>query len=243
MLTQEIESSFAGIGANKSVLVSINPYEDLPIYDEEHMNIHRSKPPNLVLQPHVFDVANNSYDAMAFNGTNQSVLISGESGAGKTEATKQCLKFLAHINNREDNNIEEKVLSANPLLEAFGNAKTIRNVNSSRFGKWMEIYFDRKTTDMVGSKIQSYLLERNRVVTQQKDERNFHIFYGLFANPELKSRFGLAAPEEYHYLNQSGCINVPQFNDAMNFHEVSTAMDTLGFTTEEKDSVFALTGK
>ena len=232
---------YTWVGASKSVLVSINPYEQLGLYSADHMDLHRKKPPNVSIPPHVFDVANDSYDSMAFNGTDQSILISGESGAGKTEATKQCLSFLAYINEREDNQIEEKVLSANPLLEAFGNAKTIRNINSSRFGKWMEIYFDKKTTEMVGSKIYSYLLERNRVVTQQVNERNFHIFYALFADETARSTYGLSAPADYHYLNQSGCIELQEFNDATNFTEVSNAMDVLQFSAEEKAQVLRIT--
>ena len=228
------------VGAGHSVLVSVNPYKQLAIYDNDHIQLHRNKPPNVLLSPHVFDVANDSYDSMAFKGVNQSVLISGESGAGKTEATKQCLKYLATIAG-SSSNIEEKVLVANPLLEAFGNAKTIRNINSSRFGKWMEVYFDRKTTEMVGSKIINYLLERSRVVYQQANERNYHIFYAMFADEATKSTYNLTVPEDYHYLSQSGCINVPQFNDVENFREVMNAMDLLGFSAEEKESVLKLT--
>ena len=232
---------YTWVGASKSVLVSINPYEQLGIYSAEHMDLHRKRPPNRSIPPHVFDVANGSYDSMAFKHTNQSILISGESGAGKTEATKQCLSFLAYINEHENTQIEEKVLSANPLLEAFGNAKTIRNINSSRFGKWMEIYFDKKTTQMVGSRIYSYLLERNRVVTQQQNERNFHIFYALFANENARNTYGLTTPEDYHYLNQSGCTTLSEFNDATNFQDVSNAMDVLQFSAEEKQQILRIT--
>eukprot|EP00924_Labyrinthula_sp_SR-Ha-C_P009321 maker-scaffold_2-snap-gene-20.33-mRNA-1 protein AED:0.00 eAED:0.00 QI:73/1/1/1/1/1/2/54/1259 len=231
---------YTWVGASKSVLVSINPYQNLPLYGVDMITLHRNKPGDVALEPHVFEVANESYDSMAYQRKNQSILISGESGAGKTEATKQCLKYLAHIAG-SDSNVEEKILVANPLLEAFGNAKTIRNINSSRFGKWMEVYFDTTSAKMKGGQIINYLLERSRVVHQARNERNFHIFYQLLKDPSCKSNFNLKSPDQYKYTNQSGCVDVPQINDQREFSEVKNAMDLLEFTKEEQQSILELT--
>mmetsp|Transcript_7296 Transcript_7296/g.8849 ORF Transcript_7296/g.8849 Transcript_7296/m.8849 type:complete len:1339 (-) Transcript_7296:217-4233(-) len=231
---------YTWVGAGRSVLVSVNPYQNLDLYGDDQIDLHRNKPPNKPLPPHVFAIANDSYDSMCFEGKNQSILISGESGAGKTEATKQCLKFLAGIAG-SDSNVEEKILVANPLLEAFGNAKTIRNINSSRFGKWMEVYFNPRTSKMVGSQILNYLLERSRVVHQQSNERNYHIFYELCGDSDCSQKYNLGAPETFNYLNQSGCVDVPQINDADEFASVKEAMGLLEFTSEEQDSILQLT--
>jgi myosin heavy subunit len=122
-------------GANKNVLISVNPFQNLPLYSPEIITEHAHPPPNKSLEPHVFDIAQGSFKSMSIDRLNQCILISGESGAGKTEATKQCLSFLADV-AESASNVEDKILRANPVLEAFGNAKTLRNNNSSRFGKW-----------------------------------------------------------------------------------------------------------
>lgn len=231
---------YTWVGAGRSVLVSVNPYQDMGLYGDDQIDLHRNKPPNKPVPPHVFDIANDSYDSMAFERADQSILISGESGAGKTEATKQCLKYIAAIAGSESK-VEEKVLVANPLLEAFGNAKTIRNINSSRFGKWMEVYFNKQTSKMQGAKITNYLLERSRVVHQQKNERNYHIFYELCTDSDCIGKYSLQSPESYQYLSQSGCVKVPQIDDQKEFDIVKSAMDLLEFTPAEKESVLQLT--
>ena len=129
---------YTWVGTSHRVLVAVNPYKKLPIYGQDEITRHREKSPNIDVPPHIYDIANDSYDEMLFDGKHQSILISGESGAGKTEATKHCLKFWAKVAGSK-NGVEERLIQANPVLEAFGNAKTIRNNNSSRFGKWQEV--------------------------------------------------------------------------------------------------------
>ena len=128
-------------GASKTVLISVNPFKMLPLYTPGVIETHNRPPPNQQLEPHVYDIASHALKALMLLGVDQSILISGESGAGKTECAKQCFSFLAETAG-SDTNVEQLILSANPLLEAFGNAKTLRNNNSSRFGKWVAISFD-----------------------------------------------------------------------------------------------------
>ena len=154
----------------------------------------------------------------------------GESGAGKTEATKKCLQFFAAAAGDANRDISARLLSANPILEAFGNGKTVRNSNSSRFGKWMTVKFDGRT-QICGCEITSFLLEKSRVVSQAPTERNFHIFYGLIAAvpADLAPAFRLGAVTSYHYTNQSGCVSVPDIRDAEDFGDMLDAMAQLGF--------------
>lgn len=160
-----------------------------------------------------------------------------ESGAGKTEATKQCLQFLSSISLSSDRHesrdaIEERVLDTNPLLESFGNAKTARNNNSSRFGKWLEIQFRRAGgahefhLELVGAKITQYLLEKSRVVAQAKDERNYHIFYQMCTHPE----FQLGGAENFNFLCLSGATVIPGVNDAADFLETLKSFNDLKFS-------------
>jgi myosin heavy subunit len=166
---------YTWVGASHSVLVSINPFKQLPIYTVNAMADFAHSSPNRLDPPHTFAIANSAFQNMSKEGSNQAVLISGESGAGKTEATKQCFNFLAEIAGSELQ-LEQKILNANPILEAFGNAKTLRNNNSSRFGRWTEINFSSKG-QIIGASIENYLLEKSRVVHQNSGERNYHIFY------------------------------------------------------------------
>ena len=184
---------YTWVGASHSVLVSVNPYARLPLYGDEQIDEHRNKTPNKVVPPHVFDIANDSYDSMLFDSIDQSVLISGESGAGKTEATKQCLKFIAKVAGSEAN-VETKILQANPVLEAYGNAKTIRNNNSSRFGKWIEVYFAQgRAASITSAKITNYLLEKSRLVHQQGGGAQLpHLLTSwLTRTPALRAKFKL----------------------------------------------------
>jgi myosin heavy subunit len=166
---------YTWVGASHSVLVSINPFKQLPIYTVNVMADFSHSSPNRLDPPHTFAIANSTFQNMSRGGGNQAILISGESGAGKTEATKQCFNFLAEIAGSELQ-LEQKILNANPILEAFGNAKTLRNNNSSRFGRWTEINFSPKG-QIIGASIENYLLEKSRVVHQSSGERNYHIFY------------------------------------------------------------------
>lgn len=228
---------YTWVGAARSVLVAVNPYKQLPLYGPSKIDLYRQPPPNTKLDPHVYDIANDSFNSMLFGRrtSNQSILISGESGAGKTVATKQCLDFLARISGSEDN-IEERVIACNPLLEAFGNAQTIRNNNSSRFGKWIKVYFDPAERVIVAADIENYLLEKSRLVYQQKGERNFHVMYQLTKAGE----YGLGAPQSYRYTNQSGCFDAKDIDDLEEFQLVKDSMEHLGFSGEDQDFAFTI---
>ena len=235
---------YTWVGATRTVLISVNPFKMLPLYTPELIDNYAHPPPNKPLEPHVFAIAANCYKRMLLDGQNQSVLISGESGAGKTEATKQCLNYLADV-AESDENLEQRILMANPVLEAFGNAKTLRNNNSSRFGKWVEVHFDVDRRAIAGARIDNYLLEKSRVVFQQANERNYHVFYQLcISGLEYEvggRRSRLGRPEEYRYINTSGCITMPEIDDVGDFEEVQAALQQLGFSDAEKGWMFQLT--
>lgn len=207
------------------------------------------------LPPHVWIIAHNAYSQLRERGARQAIIISGESGAGKTEATKKCLQYLSamsslndsmsieHSNNAGTNGdaIEDRVLGTNPLLESFGNSKTARNNNSSRFGKWLTIHFSRASETSAlrlnGAYITQYLLEKSRVVFQSKDERNYHIFYQLFADDSLN----LGNPAEYNFLNQSGSVYIEGVDDAEEYRSTLAAFRDLKFQDSHKEAIlFAL---
>ncbi|GMH64517.1 hypothetical protein TrLO_g13461 [Triparma laevis f. longispina] len=228
---------YTWVGANHSVLVSVNPFKTLPIYTVNSMEEYSKPSPNKPPPPHTFAIANSAYMKMKLCLKNQSILISGESGAGKTEATKQCLSFLAEVAGSESN-VEQKILNANPVLEAFGNAKTLRNNNSSRFGRWMEIHFEERGS-ICGCRIENYLLEKARVSFQTQGERSYHIFYQLCFSG-VGARFGVSNPSNYRYLNQSGCETVRGIDDTADFNDVCLALSQLGFAEKEMDELFGL---
>uniref|UniRef100_A0A673G217 Unconventional myosin-Ic n=1 Tax=Sinocyclocheilus rhinocerous TaxID=307959 RepID=A0A673G217_9TELE len=220
-----------------SVLVSVNPYRELEIYSKQNMERHRGV--NFYeISPHIFALADNSYRALRTERRNQCILISGESGAGKTEASKKILQYYTHICPTRNNThtIRERLLQSNPVLEAFGNAKTLRNDNSSRFGKYMDIQFDYKGAP-IGGHILNYLLEKSRVAHQNHGERNFHIFYQLLEGGEepLLKRLGLEKtnPQHYHYLVKGNCPRVSSINDKNGWKVVRNALTIIGFNEEE----------
>lgn len=224
-----------------TILISVNPYKSLGLYSPEKIYEYQYRGTKEV-PPHVFNIAHSAYKGMADFGKAHSIIISGESGAGKTEATKQCLSYIAAIAGSELG-VEKKVLQANPILEGFGNAKTCRNDNSSRFGKYMQLFFGKKN-DINGSSTINYLLEKIRVVQQQPNERNFHAFYQLVkaSSGAQKTKFQLATRcEDYEYLNKSGCINMSSINDEEDFKDVLGAMNDLGFSAGDQDDVFMTT--
>ncbi|GMH66552.1 hypothetical protein TrRE_jg1028, partial [Triparma retinervis] len=224
---------YCGVG---SILIAINPFKRLPLYTPDIIEKY-NKRGNKVLAPHPFDVADKAYKTLLEVEKNQSILVSGESGAGKTETTKQCLMFLAEVAGSKAN-IEQRVLSVNPILEAFGNAKTLRNDNSSRFGRFSEIILDPEKR-IAGAQIQSYLLEKSRVGYQQQGERNYHIFYQL-CKSDWAEHYQLGGPENYGYLANSGCTDVKGIDDYREFQDVVESMDQLGFTQDEKHSIFSI---
>lgn len=184
-----------------SILVAVNPYQILPIYTAEQIKLYKERKIG-ELPPHIFAIGDNSYHNMRRYNQDQCIIISGESGAGKTESTKLILQFLAAVSGQHSW-IEQQILEANPVMEAFGNARTIRNDNSSRFGKYIDIHFDQKGS-IEGAKIEQYLLEKSRIVTQNHDERNYHIFYCMLAglSSDEKKSLELKAPTHYFYLTQ-----------------------------------------
>ena len=154
------------------------------------------------------------------------------------EQEKQKLRFIAEIAG-SDSSLEQKILQTNPILEAFGNAKTVRNNNSSRFGKWIEIHFDDHNR-ICGASIESYLLEKSRVVAQQENERNFHIFYQLFTSSDLCHKYNLTTAADYRYLTGGHCLSVKGIDDAADFIDVISSFESLAFSTEERDQVLQL---
>jgi myosin-5 len=229
-----------------TILIAVNPYCTLNIYSNEMIEAYRGQILGK-LPPHVFAMGEDSFRSMINEGTNQSILVSGESGAGKTETTKFLLQYFAaqgsNLNPRERSlyeSVSERVLSSTPLLEAFGNAKTIRNDNSSRFGKFMEIQFQNGI--IVGSKIRTYLLEKSRIVHLAAGERNYHIFYQLCAGaePDLASDLSLASPDHFNYLNQGAAVVIDDVSDAKMFAKTRDAMRSVGIAPEEQRPIFQL---
>ncbi|XP_035827560.1 myosin-VIIa [Aplysia californica] len=215
-----------------SILVAVNPYEILPIYTAEQIQLYRDRKIG-ELPPHIFAIADNSYSSMKRYQHDQCVIISGESGAGKTESTKLILQFLAAVSGQHSW-IEQQILEANPIMEAFGNAKTIRNDNSSRFGKYIDIHFNEKGV-IEGAKIEQYLLEKSRIVSQMHDERNYHIFYCMLAglSAEEKGRLEVQDPWKYEYLIQGGSIECEGRDDIKDFADIRSAMKVLMFNDSE----------
>ncbi|XP_060583586.1 unconventional myosin-Ia-like isoform X8 [Ruditapes philippinarum] len=226
-----------------TVVVSVNPYQKLPLYTAEVIEEYRSR--NIYeLPPHIYAISDEAYRSMRDRNLDQCIIISGESGAGKTEASKVIMQYVAQVSGkgREIDRVKEQLLQSNPVLEAFGNAKTLRNDNSSRFGKYMDIEFDFKG-DPIGGVITNYLLEKSRVASQIPGERNFHIFYQLLAgaDPTFLETLKLSPkPESYGFLNKSGCITVDTIDDAREFNLVKTGMEVIGFYRAEINEVFQL---
>ena len=238
-----------------SILVAVNPFRMIAgIYTPETLEKYkdggwRHQP------PHIYAIADNAYGSMLGDGVDQAVVISGESGAGKTETMKLALQFIAEVSAKasktarvaesgdKEESLEQQILKSNPVMEAFGNAKTTRNNNSSRFGKWTEIMLS-PTGAIVGGSIINYLLEKSRIPFQADQERNYHAFYELLAGGELDPAFKKALvmkdPEEYHYLNQSGVTTVDTINDEKDWLDMTNGMDVLGWTSSMKDGTFRL---
>ncbi|KAG9133660.1 hypothetical protein Leryth_021836 [Lithospermum erythrorhizon] len=224
-----------------NILIAVNPFQRLPhLYDISMMEQYKGAPFG-ELNPHLFAVADDCYRAMINEHGSQSILVSGESGAGKTETTKMLMRYLAFMGGRsgtEGRTVEQQVLESNPVLEAFGNAKTVKNNNSSRFGKFVEIQFD-KNWKISGAAIRTYLLERSRVCQVSDPERNYHCFYMLCAAPpEDAKRFKLGDPKTFHYLNQTSCYKVANVDDAREYLETRNAMDVVGISQDEQDAIF-----
>lgn len=221
-----------------TILISANPYKRLPLYTPTVIETYKTRG-NRKVPPHVFTLADDAFASMRDHSTGQSIVISGESGAGKTECTKQALQYIAEVAG-SSSNVEQRILLANPILEAFGNAKTVRNNNSSRFGKYVEIFFDGRA-QICGAANINYLLEKVRVVYQMKNERNYHAFYQMLVGSEdsTLSKLRLVRDvDKYHYLNQSGCSTVAGVDDTSDYSDVVSAMKELAFEQPEQDAVW-----
>uniref|UniRef100_A0A8D3D692 Myosin VIIAa n=1 Tax=Scophthalmus maximus TaxID=52904 RepID=A0A8D3D692_SCOMX len=215
-----------------SILVAVNPYQLLPIYTADQIRLYTNKKIG-EMPPHIFAIADNCYFNMQRNNRDQCCIISGESGAGKTESTKLILQFLAAISGQHSW-IEQQVLEANPILEAFGNAKTIRNDNSSRFGKYIDIHFNKRGA-IEGAKIEQYLLEKSRVCRQAFDERNYHVFYCMLKGmtADEKKKLGLSKATDYTYLTMGKCTVCDGRDDLKEYSNIRSAMKVLMFTDKE----------
>ncbi|KAL4624029.1 unconventional myosin-VI-like [Arapaima gigas] len=247
-----------------NILVAVNPYFDIPsLYSPDTVKQYQGKSLG-TLPPHVYAVADKAYRDMKVLKMSQSIIVSGESGAGKTENTKFVLRYLT-TSYGTGQDIEERIVEANPLLEAFGNAKTVRNNNSSRFGKFVEIHFNEKNT-VVGGFVSHYLLEKSRICMQSKEERNYHIFYRLCAGASegIQQKLHLSSPDNFRYLNRGctqffankdrekvipqnrkspehlklGGLNDPLLDDQGDFNRMCTAMKKIGLDDTEKLNLF-----
>lgn len=223
------------------VVVSVNPFKKLNIYNQSDINAYRGRY-KYEMNPHIYALANDAYRSMMQNKANQCVIISGESGAGKTEASKIIMQYITAVSKSSSDvdRVKKQLLESNPLLEAFGNAKTLRNDNSSRFGKYMEMQFNSSGAP-VGGKITNYLLEKSRVVSRAHGERSFHIFYQLLSGlPAAKlTALGLTQkPEDFYYLKHSECTKVQTIDDAADFKIVVRAMGVLGINEKDQDSLW-----
>uniref|UniRef100_A0A1A8AQH0 Myosin X-like 3 n=1 Tax=Nothobranchius furzeri TaxID=105023 RepID=A0A1A8AQH0_NOTFU len=246
-LRYQKDNIYTNIG---SILAAVNPYKQIAgLYDGAAVDLY-SKHQMGELPPHIFAVANECYRCLWKRHDSQCVLISGESGAGKTESTKLLLKFLSVMSQNSSGTplserttrVEQALVQSSPIMEAFGNAKTVYNNNSSRFGKFIQLHFSQNG-NIQGGCITDYLLEKNRVVRQNPGERNYHIFYAMLAGADRNHRdvYLLSeGPETYHYLSQAGCVQDSSLDDKQLFNSVMEALKVMEFTEEEIRDVFRL---
>ncbi|CAJ0929704.1 unnamed protein product, partial [Mesorhabditis belari] len=237
-MTRKCVYTYCGI-----VLVAINPYANCGhLYSDDVIQIYRGVGKQVrELDPHIYAVAEEAYYDLCEYQKNQSIIVSGESGAGKTVSAKHVMRYLATVagGNQGFRGIEEKILASNPIMEAIGNAKTIRNDNSSRFGKFIQINFG-DNNEIVGAEMKTYLLEKSRLVFQAQNERNYHIFYQMCASFDhaLLRPWNLKSADDYFYANQGRNIYVDEVDDRAEFEETVQALDLLGFTVVEQSELF-----
>ena len=242
-----------------SSLIVINPYCAIPeLFTPEILLNFQDAVRQLTFEPknhmpHVYAISSAAITNLLRDQRNQAIVISGESGAGKTENTKFAMKFLTSLNSARGENstepsIEDKILACNPILEAFGNAKTVRNDNSSRFGKYVSLLIEKGGNGKIlGATLTNYLLEKSRCCTQSQGERSYHIYYHLFKGASMKelgslylAKDGQPLMESLEYLNRSGCYVVPTVNDVELYNEVVSSFNTMKFTKEEQKAVWTL---
>ena len=217
------------------VLVAINPYADLPLYGPDIIRAYRGHSMG-ELEPHIFAVAEEAYAKLEREKCDLSIIVSGESGAGKTVSAKYAMRYFAAVGgNESETQIEKKVLASSPIMEAIGNAKTTRNDNSSRFGKFTKLLFTNtlNVMSLTGGTMQTYLLEKSRVVFQAPGERNYHIFYQLCAARDQWPELRLAHQDNFRFLNQGESPDIVKVSDLEQLTETIAAFNTLGFTKGE----------
>ncbi|KAJ3593941.1 hypothetical protein NHX12_006274 [Muraenolepis orangiensis] len=223
-----------------TILIVINPFKFLPIYNPKHVKMYDNHALG-EMEPHIYAVADVAYRAMLRRRRNQCVVISGESGSGKTQSTNFLIHHLTALSQKGfASGVEQIILGAGPVLEAFGNAKTAHNNNSSRFGKFIQVNYQESGT-VRGAYVEKYLLEKSRLVYQEHNERNYHVFYYLLAgaSDEERSAFHLRKPEEYHYLNQD-CFTVEGEDLKHDFERLQLAMEMVGFLPATRKQIFSL---
>ncbi|XP_011698077.1 PREDICTED: unconventional myosin-Va isoform X4 [Wasmannia auropunctata] len=221
------------------VLVAFNPYNELPIYGNDTIWAYRGQAMG-DLEPHIFAVAEEAYTKLERENHDQSIIVSGESGAGKTVSAKYTMRYFATVGgSATETQIEKKVLASSPIMEAIGNAKTTRNDNSSRFGKFIEIQFN-KNYHITGASMRTYLLEKSRVVFQANEERNYHIFYQMCSAARRLPHLHLTDQDQFHYLNQGNNPRIDGVDDLAYFDETISALTMLGFTSKQQDDMLRI---
>ncbi|XP_049928542.1 unconventional myosin-IXAb-like isoform X4 [Epinephelus moara] len=224
-----------------SILIVVNPFQFLPIYNPKYVKLYDNHALGK-LEPHIYAVADVAYHAMLQRRKNQCIVISGESGSGKTQSTNFLIHHLTALSQKGfASGVEQIILGAGPVLEAFGNAKTAHNNNSSRFGKFIQVNYQESGT-VRGAYVEKYLLEKSRLVYQEHNERNYHVFYYLLAgaSEEERKSFHLLKPEEYHYLNQQDCFTVEGEDLKHDFERLQLAMEMVGFLPTTRKQIFSL---
>ncbi|KAK0080281.1 hypothetical protein PV325_000172 [Microctonus aethiopoides] len=226
-----------------SILIAVNPFKFYPIYNPKYVKLYQNRRLGPNIPPHIFAIADAAYHSMLKEKKNQCIVISGESGSGKTESTNFLLHHLTALSQKgsHGSGVEQTILSAGPVLEAFGNAKTAHNNNSSRFGKFIQVNY--KENGMVhGAVVQKYLLEKSRIVSQGKNERNYHVFYYLLAgaNEQERQLLHLESADRYNYLNKSGCYGLENIDERHEFSRLKQSMEMVGFTPEKQRRLFAV---
>ncbi|XP_078052595.1 unconventional myosin-IXb isoform X2 [Augochlora pura] len=226
-----------------SILIALNPFKFYPIYNPKYVKLYQNRRLGPDIPPHIFAIADAAYHCMLKEKRNQCIVISGESGSGKTESTNFLLHHLTALSQKgsHGSGVEQTILSAGPVLEAFGNAKTAHNNNSSRFGKFIQVNY--KENGMVhGAVVQKYLLEKSRIVSQGRNERNYHVFYYLLAgaSEQEKQLLHLENSDRYNYLNKSGCYGLENIDERHEFSRLKQSMEMVGFTPEKQRRLFAV---
>uniref|UniRef100_A0A8C2TU22 Myosin IXB n=1 Tax=Coturnix japonica TaxID=93934 RepID=A0A8C2TU22_COTJA len=224
-----------------SILIAINPFKFLPIYNPKYVKLYENHQLGK-LEPHIFAIADVAYHTMLKKHVNQCIVISGESGSGKTQSTNFLIHCLTALSQKGyASGVERTILGAGPVLEAFGNAKTAHNNNSSRFGKFIQVNYLENGV-VRGAVVEKYLLEKSRLVSQEKDERNYHVFYYLLlgVNEEERKEFHLKQPEDYSYLNQCN-LKIEDGEDLRHdFERLKQAMEMVGFLSATKKQIFSV---